>query len=123
MFSPKDTSSSATFDVSMDKVDSSENLKQYVSDSISDNKIDLKNYTASEPTLNGVTLVGFPAYKVIYSFTDQGENIKGLEMGTMVGNKVYFITYENSPSKFDSDFPTVQKMIDSFELTRSRSSG
>lgn len=122
-FSPKDTSSSATFDVSVDKVDSSENLKQYVSDSISDNKIDLKNYTASEPTLNGVTLAGSPAYKVIYSFTDQGENIKGLETGTMVGNKVYFITYENSPSKFDSDLPTVQKMIDSFKLTSSKSSG
>jgi len=122
-FSPKDTSSSATFDVSVDKVDSSENLKQYVSDSISDNKIDLKNYTASEPTLNGVTLAGSPAYKVIYSFTDQGENIKGLETGTMVGNKVYFITYENSPSKFDSDLPTVQKMIDSFKLASSKSSG
>jgi hypothetical protein len=107
----------------VDKVDSSENLKQYVSDSISDNKIDLKNYTASEPTLNGVTLAGSPAYKVIYSFTDQGENIKGLETGTMVGNKVYFITYENSPSKFDSDLPTVQKMIDSFKLTSSKSSG
>ena len=54
-FSPKDTSSSVTFDVSVDKVvDSSENLKQYVSDSISDNKIELKNYTASEPILNGV---------------------------------------------------------------------
>ena len=122
-FSPKDTSSSATFDVSVDKVDSRENLKQYVSDSISDNKIDLKNYTASEPTLNGVTLAGTPAYKVMYSFTDQGENIKGLETGTIVGNKVYFITYENSPSKFDSDLPTVQKMIDSFKLTSSKSSG
>jgi hypothetical protein len=123
-FSPKDTSSSVTFDVSVDKVvDSSENLKQYVSDSISDNKIELKNYTASEPILNGVILASSPAYKVIYSFTDQGENIKGLETGTMVGNKVYFITYENSPSKFVSDLPTVQKMIDSFKLASSKSSG
>ena len=32
-FSPKDTSSSATFDVLVDNVDSGENLKQYVSDS------------------------------------------------------------------------------------------
>ena len=122
-FSPKDTSSSATFDVLVDKVDSGENLKQYVSDSISDDKTDLKNFTASETTLNSVTLAGSPAYKVIYSYTDQGENFKGLETGTLVGNKVYFIQYENSPSKFDSDLPTVQKMIDSFKLTSSKSSG
>jgi len=122
-FSPKDTSSSATFDVLVDKVDSGENLKQYVSDSISDDKTDLKNFTASETTLNSVTLAGSPAYKVIYSYTDQGENFKGLETGTLVGNKVYFIQYENSPSKFDSDLPTVQKMIDSFKLTSSKRPG
>jgi hypothetical protein len=122
-FSPKDTSSSATFDVLVDNVDSGENLKQYVSDSVSDDKTDLKNFTASETTLNGITLAGSPAYKVIYSYTDGGENFKGLETGTIVGNKAYFIQYENSPSQFNSDLPTVQKMIDSFKLTSSKSSG
>ena len=102
----------------MDNVDSGENLKQYVSDSVSDDKTDLKNFTASETTLNGITLAGSPAYKVIYSYTDGGENFKGLETGTIVGNKAYFIQYENSPSQFNSDLPTVQKMIDSFKLTR-----
>src|SRR6185295_5539098 len=86
-FSPKDTSSSATFDVLVEKVDCGENLKEYVSDSISDDKTDLKNFTASETPLNSVTLAGSPAYKVIYSYTDQGENFKGLETGTLVGNK------------------------------------
>lgn len=122
-FSPKESNSSATLDVLVDSVDSGVDLKQFVSDSISDNKIDLKNFKASETTLNGITLAGSPAYRVIYSYTDAGENFKGLETGTIVGNKVYFIQYENSPTQFDSNLPIVQKMIDSFKLTDGKSSG
>jgi len=116
-FSPKDSNSSATLDILVDSVDSGENLKQYVSDSISDDKTDLKNFTVSESSTSGNTLAGNPAYKLIYSYTDQGENFKGLETGTIIGNKAYFIQYENSPSQFDSDLPLVQKMIDSLQLT------
>jgi hypothetical protein len=122
-FSPKDSSSSASFDVLVDNIDSGENLKQYVSDSISDDKTDLKNFTVSEPVFNGVTLAGSPAYRLVYSYADGGENFKGLETGTIIGNKAYYVQYENSPSKFDSDLPTVQKMIDSLTLTNIRNSG
>ena len=121
-FSPKDPNSSATFDVLVGNVDSGESLKQYVSDSISNDKTDLKNFTVSESSSTGNTLAGNPAYKLIYSYTDQGENFKGLETGTILGNKVYFIQYENSPSQFDSDLPTIQKMIDSLKLTSSKNS-
>lgn len=103
-------------DVLVDTVDSGESLKQYVSDLISDDKIDLKNFKVNESSTSGNTLAGDPAYKIIYSYTDQGENFKGLETGTIVGNKVYFLQYENSPTQFDSDLPTAQKMIDSFKL-------
>lgn len=122
-FSPKDSSSSATLDVLVDNIDSGENLKQYVSDSISDDKTDLKNFTVSEPIFNGVILAGSPAYKLIYSYTDGGEHFKGLETGTIIGNKAYYIQYENSPSKFDSDLPMIQKMIDSLTLANIRNSG
>ena len=116
-FSPKDPNSSTTLDILVDSVDSGENLKQYVSDSISDDKTDLKNFKVSESSTSGNTRAGNPAYKLIYSYTDQGENFKGLETGTIIGNKAYFIQYENSPSQFDSDLPLVQKMIDSLQLT------
>jgi hypothetical protein len=116
-FSPKDTNSSATFDVSVDNVDSGENLKQFVSDSISDDKTDLQNFKVNESSSSGNSLAGNPAYKMLYSYIDNGENIKGLETGTIIGNKAYFIQYENSPEQFDSDLPLVQKMIDSLKIT------
>jgi len=85
-FSPKGTNSSATFDVLVDSIDSGENLKQYVSDSISDDKTDLKNFKVNESSSTGNTLAGNPAYKLVYSYTDQGEDFKGLETGTIIGN-------------------------------------
>ena len=40
----------------------------------------------------------------------------GAETGTIIGNKVYFVQYENSPSRYDKDLPTAQKIIDSFKI-------
>jgi hypothetical protein len=40
-------------------------------------------------------------------------------MGTIVGNKIYYIRYSNTdPIQFDVDLPTVQKMINSFEIKK-----
>ncbi|MFZ0325923.1 MAG: hypothetical protein WBP64_14725 [Nitrososphaeraceae archaeon] len=89
----------------------STSISTNVSDSISDNKADLKNLKDSESTLSGNILPGFPAYNIIYSYTDEGQSSKGLETGTIVGNKTYFIQYENSPAQFDSDPPLPQKLL------------
>lgn len=122
-FSPKDTISSATFDVSFDSVHSGENLKQFVSDPISDDKTDLKNFKINESSSSENSLAGNPTYKMLYSYTDQGENIMGLETGTLIGNEAYFIQYENSPAQFDSNLRLVWKMIDSLNITNSKNSG
>jgi hypothetical protein len=39
-------------------------------------------------------LAGDHAYKIVYSYTDAGKNFNGLETGTIIGNKAYFIKYE-----------------------------
>jgi hypothetical protein len=116
-FSPsgRDQNSSSTVDLSIENVDSGESLTQYVSDSISDDKIDLNNFKVIDSTFK-VTLSGMPAYSVRYLYSDQGENFKGLETGTIVGNKAYFIQYENSPAQFDRDLHVAQQMINSFKL-------
>lgn len=120
--SPKDTNSSATVELLVDNINSGENLKQYVSDSISGEKIDLENYKVNE-SMADTTIAGSPAYKLIYTYTNEGENFKGLETGTIIGNKAYFIQYENSPGRFDSDLPLAQKIIDSLKLSNIKNSG
>jgi eukaryotic-like serine/threonine-protein kinase len=119
-FSPTgENNSSATVDLLVDTVDSSQNLKQFVSDSISDNKIDLKDFKVLDSSTGDVTLASAPAYKIVYTYTDAGQNFKGLETGTIIGNKVYFVQYENSPAQYDRDLPSAQKMIDSLKIENS----
>ena len=71
---------------------------------ISDNKIDLKDFKVLNSSTGDVTLASAPAYKVEYTYTDDtGQNLKGLETGTIIGNRVYFAVYENSPAQYDRD--------------------
>jgi hypothetical protein len=118
-FSPpnNNNSDSATVDLLVDNVDSGVSIQQYMSDSISSDKTDLQSFKVDETTLNG-TLAKLPAYKFLYTYTDQGQNFKGLETGTIVGNKAYYIQYENSPAQFNTDLPVVQEMIDSIKIVR-----
>jgi hypothetical protein len=88
-----------------------------MSDSISSDKTDLQGFKVDETTLNG-TIAKLPAYRFLYTYTDQGQNFKGLETGTIVGNKAYFIQYENSPAQFDTDLPVAQDMFDSFKIVQ-----
>jgi hypothetical protein len=116
-FSPtREKNSSAILDLLVDTVDPGQNLKQYVSDSISDNMADRKDFRVLKSSIGNITLAGVPAYKIVYTYADAGQNFKGLETGTIIGNRVYFVQYENSPSRYDKDISTAQKMIDSFKI-------
>lgn len=116
-FSPtREKNSSAILDLLVDTVDPGQNLKQYVSDSISDNIADRKDFRVLKSSIGNITLAGVPAYKIVYTYADAGQNFKGLETGTIIGNRVYFVQYENSPSRYDKDISTAQKMIDSFKI-------
>jgi hypothetical protein len=106
---------SATVDLFVDNVNSNKSLNQLVSDIISDDKSNLTNFKL-ESNLNA-SLAKLPAYKLMYTYIDRGQNFKELETGTIVGNKIYYIQYYNSPAQFDTNLPVVQKMIDSFKIS------
>lgn len=91
-------------------------LKQYVLDSISANRIDLIDYKVLKTEVGNVTIAGLPACSIFYNFSDSGQIMKGLESGTIIGNKVYFVQYENAPSQYTKDLPTAQKMISSLKV-------
>jgi hypothetical protein len=96
---PRANNSSASFDLLVDMVDSGLNLKQYVLDSISSNREDLKDYKVLETEVGNVTFAALPAYSILYTFSDSGQIMKGLESGTIIGNKVYLVQHENSQSQ------------------------
>jgi hypothetical protein len=71
----------------------------------------------STPTV----LAGRPAYKLVYGETFEQIPLKRLAVWTIKDNKVYILTFGGEAAKYSSYFPTIQKMVDSFELINSTS--
>lgn len=66
------------------------------------------------------TLGGSPAVKIVYMFTDprDGGDFKASDTATIKSNRLYVIQYYVQSSKYQSYLPTLQKMLDSFEITK-----
>ena len=63
---------------------------------------------------NSTILAGSPAHKFVFV---KGE-AKAMMVFTMKGDKAYYLFYgARSPVQYSTYLPTVQKMIDSFEIT------
>jgi 4-amino-4-deoxy-L-arabinose transferase-like glycosyltransferase len=81
-----------------------------------------ESFNLIESNINS-TLAGYPAYGLTYTlvyhrFGENDINIKAREIGTIVGNRVYYITYFAEATKYDNYLPIIQKMIDSFKITK-----
>jgi hypothetical protein len=63
------------------------------------------------------TLAGKQAYSLVFTDTYQGFPTKTMIRGIVNGDKNYYLLFTAEAAKFDSFLPTVQKMINSFELS------
>jgi hypothetical protein len=89
----------------------------YLSSTMSLYKNDLHDFKVIESNANS-SLAGNNAYKLIYTYTTgDGFRMKDMEVGTIIGNKVYYIIYDGKESLFDNYLPIVQNMIDSLSNT------
>ncbi|MDQ6668774.1 MAG: hypothetical protein M3Y53_11205 [Thermoproteota archaeon] len=64
-----------------------------------------------------ITVKDNPAYVLVYKYTDLvfGKAM-AMDIGMTNGDKVYVLSYLAEPAKFLFYLPTIQKMIDSFEI-------
>jgi hypothetical protein len=66
------------------------------------------------------SLAGNRAYTIIWTYTSPTYGIrKSIEIGTIIGNKGYFVDYTAAEDKFQDYLVVVQKMINSFEIINS----
>jgi hypothetical protein len=105
-----------TVDVLVDKLDQKESLAQYVNDGVSSYRGDLDKFSVIESKTDNIVFAGLPGYRLIYTYNDKGDDLKDIEIGTVVDDKAYYIQYDNTISDFDIGLPVAQKMIDSFVL-------
>ncbi|MGA3360202.1 MAG: PsbP-related protein [Halobacteriota archaeon] len=66
--------------------------------------------------VTNTTLAGNPAYKIVYTATVNGDQLKLLQTWTVKNGKAYIITYKAAPSNYDTYASTAQQMIDSFQI-------
>jgi hypothetical protein len=81
----------------------------------------LENFEVVSVDTSG-TLAGEPAYELIYTDTIENEangddiDLETWEMGTIIGNKLYFIEFTAEAAKFPDLLPTVGDMVSSFQI-------
>ena len=85
-------------------------------------KVQMSELKKTNPDLkisesSSTTLAGKPAHKVVFSATDNDQvKRKALQLWTVVDNKAILITYKAQPDKYSSYLPTIEKMINSFQI-------
>ena len=87
-------------------------LAKYANDTVSDLRQDFR---VSE---SNATLAGNPAYKIVYTGLEASIDLKAMMVMTIKGDRAYIISYTAEPEKYSYYLPTVQKMIDSFEILK-----
>jgi hypothetical protein len=98
-------------------------LDQLTHDQIDFLKESFSDLTLNESESNATNLAGNPAYKVTFDHRNElqqgsSPDYKLLQIWTIKGDKVYYITYRAELGRYSDDYlQTIQKMIDSFEIS------
>jgi plastocyanin len=96
-------------------------LNEYLQEGISSYTNSTNNFTLIGSSTSE-TLSGQPAYSLTYTQTLSGENgqqpttLKNFEIGILVNNTAYYVTYIGQEDRFDRYLPIVKQMINSFKL-------
>ena len=91
-------------------------LTDNVNDLIDFTQHNLTNYQVIEST--PIVVNNVSAYKIVDTYSDSKfGNVKSMSVELLKGNKLYDLLFTSEPEKFDVLLPTIQKMIDSFQIT------
>jgi hypothetical protein len=94
------------------------NLNEYLTRTSSEYSNTYEDFNGIESDTDSI-LSGKPAYKIVFTDEEDGIDYKSMEIGTIIGDKVYFVTYYAEEEQYSDYLPTIQKMISSLEMTRS----
>ncbi len=63
------------------------------------------------------TLSGFPAQQIVYTYTQDGTELKIMQKWAVADGTVYALTYGGIPTAFNDALTVFHNMVDSFEIT------
>lgn len=92
-------------------------LHEYLANTINTYIQNADNFRLIESGTNA-TLAGYPAYKLVFNQTIDDSTVKTLEIGTLIGNKAYYIQYYAESQPYSDNSRIAQFMINSFNLNK-----
>jgi hypothetical protein len=92
-------------------------IQEYSNEVINYKNQSLEDFQLLDYDTNSTILAGRPAYRLIYTSTlEDGIILKQMEIGTKIGDKIYYIDYYADRHKYTSLLPVVQEMINSLKI-------
>jgi hypothetical protein len=73
-----------------------------------------KSFNITESHASTITAAHNPAHTIIYG----AEDFKGMKIWTIKDSSIYLITYAAKTEKYPIYLPTIQKMINSFNIIK-----
>ena len=104
--------------ISMERLtDQNMTLDELANSAITDYGKILPDFNLIESNTN-ITLIGRnnPPYGLIYSDRENRNNYKTIEIGTIIGDRIYYIEYIAEEKQYSNYLPTIQMMINSLQI-------
>ena len=121
-FSPEETGGYFAYvTIAIDSMPNTTNIESYRNQSIDIYRQDpeFQEFQVLSSSVGNFTLAGMPAYSLEVTYTDLEFGPQNmLEVGTIFDNKVYYIRYFADLPIYQKYFPIVERMIESFQITR-----
>jgi len=110
---------SETFGISIENLtDTNMTLEEYADSLIANYNETLTDFKLIESNTNSTLAGSNPAYRLVYSDREDDTNYKTMEVGTIIGDKVYFIEYIAEEENYSDYLPIVYTMADSLEIIK-----
>jgi hypothetical protein len=92
-------------------------LSEYLNYTIDAYAGGLKNFTLNSSNSNA-EFIGRPGYSMVYTSSLEGDDLtlKTLEVGSIIGNKSYYVSYNAQPENYEKYLPKVEQIIDSVKI-------
>jgi hypothetical protein len=114
-----DPQSSTYFTINVDSEPSSLNLNQYLRNIIDDYRFGNDSKPDFKIQQDNVTtfVAGKQFYSLTYLWNEESiGQMESIDMGTIIGNKVYYFVFNTESPKFDGFMPIITEMIKSLKV-------
>jgi hypothetical protein len=92
-------------------------IEEYSTEVISQQNSTLNNFTLIDSDTDSTVLAGHPGYRIVSTYSLEDERIvKQMEVGTILGNMVYYVNYYAIENSYDDYLPVIQDVISSLEI-------